>query len=831
MAFTHTLVRTLAVATIPIALAAQANPGRGASANLVQEVRTALGRGQTEEARRAIEASQAAANAKDLATALVDMFEGRDDQARTRLQALVERKAGPDATLELGLLEMRRGRRQEGERLLAPLVANRTFNGPDDYYRLARAALPMGEYLLANDAYQRIADVKRADVQAEWGDLFFEKHKYGEAATSYKLALSADPAWVPAQLGMSRALSFEDPKTANAILDEVKKSAPRHPDVWLLAAERHLMEDDVAAAKADLDRVAELRPGSLEEAAMRGAIAYVEGRTADIDAAIARVNAVNPRSARGYLAVGEAAALKYRFADAASFARKAIEIDPDEQRGYADLGLYLLRTGDEAEARQRLERAWALDNTDVVTKNLLDMLDRLDKFQVVEHGPFIFKFPAAEAGALGAYALPLATEAYELFQKRYGFTPKGPILVEIFGVHDDFAVRTMGLMGLEGALGACFGRVVTMDSPRARPPGDFSWQATLWHELGHVFSLQLSEYRVPRWLTEGISVFEEHRRQPAWGRELTLQYAAALSRGQTFGVKGLPSAFKRIESLAMAYFEASLVVEHLVELNGDAGLQTLLRAYAERATDTEAFARAFGKSVDDVEASFKAFVTKRYGELAKAMAEPSSRPNPDDLAALRALAASSPSNFLVQNTLGRTLFKLGDLNGAKAALTRAAELAPQASGDDSPRALLASIAERQGDPTAKRRELRALLTFDHTNVDAARELAKLAAAAKATEDEDFALRLVADLDPFDPEAHGALGRRLMAKGDHAAALIEFQAAVAVGPPNLAEAHSDVAEAALKLGRKDEAKRAAILALKQAPTFARAQDLLLEAIGR
>ena len=71
----------------------------------------------------------------------------------------------------------------------------------------------------------------------------------------------------------------------------------------------------------------------------------------------------------------------------------------------------------------------------------------------------------------------------------------------------------------------------------------------------------------------------------------------------------------------------------------------------------------------------------------------------------------------------------------------------------------------------------------------------------------------------------------MTKGDHAAALIEFQAAVAVGPPNLAEAHSDVAEAALKLGRKDEAKRAAILALKQAPTFARAQDLLLEAIGR
>ena len=47
------------------------------------------------------------------------------------------------------------------------------------------------------------------------------------------------------------------------------------------------------------------------------------------------------------------------------------------------------------------------------------------------------------------------------------------------------------------ALGACFGRVVTLDSPRARPPGDFSWGETLWHEMAHVITLQLSRQRVP----------------------------------------------------------------------------------------------------------------------------------------------------------------------------------------------------------------------------------------------------------------------------------------------------------------------------------------------
>ncbi len=113
----------------------------------------------------------------------------------------------------------------------------------------------------------------------------------------------------------------------------------------------------------------------------------------------------------------------------------------------------------------------------------------------------------------------------------------------------------------------------------ARPPGDFSWQATLWHELAHVFTLQLSDYRVPRWLTEGMSAYEEHRRQPAWGRELTLEFAARLSKDDTFELKKLTDSF-RTPDIALAYFEASLVVEHLEAEHGVAGLRTLLLAYA-----------------------------------------------------------------------------------------------------------------------------------------------------------------------------------------------------------------------------------------------------------
>jgi tetratricopeptide (TPR) repeat protein len=154
-----------------------------------------------------------------------------------------------------------------------------------------------------------------------------------------------------------------------------------------------------------------------------------------------------------------------------------------------------------------------------------------------------------------------------------------------------------------------------------------------------------------------------------------------------------------------------------------------------------------------------------------------------------------------------------------------------ATGDGSPHALLSQIYLKRGDEARARKELRALLAFDHTNVNAARRLVELANGAGAIDDEDFALRLVADLDPFESVMHTKLGKRELVKNDNAAALVEFQAALATNPANPADAHADAAEAYLKLGRKEEAKRQALEALKRAPTFARAQDLLLAALGR
>ena len=84
-----------------------------------------------------------------------------------------------------------------------------------------------------------------------------------------------------------------------------------------------------------------------------------------------------------------------------------------------------------------------------------------------------------------------------------------------------------------------------------------------------------------------------------------------------------------------------------------------------------------------------------------------------------------------------------------------------------------------------------------------------------------------EIDPFDAGAHSTLGELALARGDVALAIRELQTAVDAGPPNPAEALTSLAEATLKTGGREAAKRQLIRALEAAPRYERAQELLLQ----
>jgi tetratricopeptide (TPR) repeat protein len=201
-----------------------------------------------------------------------------------------------------------------------------------------------------------------------------------------------------------------------------------------------------------------------------------------------------------------------------------------------------------------------------------------------------------------------------------------------------------------------------------------------------------------------------------------------------------------------------------------------------------------------------------------------------DLAALRLAAASQPDSFQAQLALGAALAAQGD-RAAFEPLEKAAALVPMAIGENSPHALMGRLAEQLGDTARAIKAYLTLLQHDHTAIEPARRLAALAAKAQNEAALAVAHERIVELDPFDPQGHTGLGRMALKRGNAVTAMREFRVALSVGPPDRAAAHCDLGESYLLAGRLADAKREVLAALEIAPSFERAQDLLLKIVER
>src|SRR5262249_15395782 len=255
--------------------------------------------------------------------------------------------------------------------------------------------------------------------------------------------------------------------------------------------------------------------------------------------------------------------------------------------------------------------------------------------------------------------------------------------------------------------------------------GEFQWEATLWHELAHVITLQMSNQRLPRWLSEGISEYEEKRARPEWGREMDMEFASLLNRGETLKLKDLNAAFTSPKTISLAYFQASLLVEHIVNAYGERGLVATIRAFTQGGDMDTTLKNALGTDMEGMQAGFDQTVERMFGAMRRALAVPE---GVDDLLkapaeTLRTLAPEDPRSYPVQVALGRALRRQGAIDEAEQAYERAAALVPTARGKGSPHEELAAIALERKDTARAINELTALVANDFNNVEAARQLA------------------------------------------------------------------------------------------------------------
>jgi tetratricopeptide (TPR) repeat protein len=406
------------------------------------------------------------------------------------------------------------------------------------------------------------------------------------------------------------------------------------------------------------------------------------------------------------------------------------------------------------------------------------------------------------------------------------------VLVEIFPDQKDFAVRTFGIPENHGFLGVCFGSVVTANSPASRPGQHFNWEAMLWHEFCHVVTLQLTRNKMPRWLSEGISVYEERQANPAWGERLIPRYREMILGGELTPVSKLSAAFLTPKSgvhLQFAYYESSLVVQFLAEQFGFEKLAAILGDLGNGTT--------INKAIDNHTAPM-AKIEKNFAAFAKQTAEqmapgldwekpsletqlPSAGEN-----AWTIWAAARPKNFWVMTRKAQNLMEDKEWSKAKTVLEQLVELYPGFTGPDSAYRMLAAAHRALGETNEERQVLGRFAERDSDATDAYQRLMDLAAEAQDWPAVVQNARRYLAVNPLVVPPYRLLAQASEQTGETQAAISAYRSLLQLDPPNPAEVHFKLARQLQRAG-DSSAKQHVLQALEEAPRYRDALRLLLE----
>jgi tetratricopeptide (TPR) repeat protein len=696
--------------------------------------------------------------------------------------------------------------RKHGRRAEARSCFEGLTRSSDAYVR-AEGFWGLEEWSQANEQFRLAMQPanSKALYRVRWGMLLHERFNDPEAADLFREALAREPSNAEAYVGLAIvSLNGFDGK-ALVYLAKAIELEPKSPEPHALMADLALKSDERDLAAAEADKAIAVQTDCLDAMATHAAIELLADRSPD--AWFAKIHTVNPSYGEGYAHVARQLELHYRYEDAVTYYRKAIEADPHLWAAHSALGVELMRLGKEDEPRQELELSYNNGYRDAATVNSLRLLDSYKNFETIRDGTTILKLNKSEAELLRPY---MQTELHTIlatYEKKYNMKLPGPVQVEVYPNHEDFAVRTLGMPGL-GALGVTFGEVVAMDSPSARKPGEFNWGVTLWHEMSHVFILSATNHRVPRWFTEGLAVHEEGERSSEWKDRATPEVLVAIREKKLLPIAKLDRGFVYPEypsQVLVSYFQAGSICDFIKEKWGDEKLLGMVHSYAKLQTTPQAIKDNLGLSAEDFDKLYLAWIDKNYGKEAVHLDEWREK--------LKALVLATErkqyDEVLAQGPPVVAMYP---------------EYVDAANAYE----LMADAFKAKGDSKS---EMAVLAAYEHQGgqmPDVLERLAALEEAAGQSVPATATLERLNYVCPVKDEAlHRQLGELLYAQKQYEGAIHEYSALVASNPVDKAGAQFSLAEAYYAANKKDKAEECVLAALEVAPGYRPAQKLLLE----
>lgn len=675
------------------------------------------------------------------------------------------------------------------------------------------------------DAAKRRDPASREPILAS-GQLALTKGDYELAAKTFRDGLKKFPDDPDFNFGLAQAFASSDRLAMIAAVEQVLEVNTNHVPSFLLLVDHLVDGEEYKAATETLETILKVNPHEPKAWAYKAVIAHLQNEPEA--EATARTRALAPWKTNPEVdqLIGRKLSQKYRFAEGAEHQRRALAFDPKFLPARIQLAQDLLRLGQEEEGWRLAAEVHDDDGYDVTAFNLLNLQDAMAKFATLTNATFVVRMATNEAVIYGERVLSLLERARTTLTAKYGMTLQPPIIVEIFPKQKDFGVRTFGMPDNPGYLGVCFGSVITANSPASQAAHPASWEAVLWHEFCHVITLQLTKNKMPRWLSEGISVYEELQADPTWGQGMTPRYREMILGKEFTPLSELSAAFlapKTEMHLQFAYFESYLAVEFLVK---KFGIDALKKILVELGTGTEinAAISKHTEPMESLEKDFTAFAKERAEKLAPELNF--KKPALEGLAKLELELGAESKNYHTLLQLAREALRKKEWEQARAPLERLIKLFPAQRGSDNAYTILAEVHRRLGQTNDERAVLTRLTGLESDVVDAFQRLMELNRdmrdwGAVATNAERYiAVNPLVELPyRYLAEASEALGRREPAIG-------AYRTLLQLDPPDPAGTHFKLARL-LHAGHDPAAKRHLLQALEEAPRYRDAHRLLLK----
>ncbi len=661
-------------------------------------------------------------------------------------------------------------------------------------------------YKSANDLFRDAVKAKPKDpaLRVRWGYLYWDHWQPSTAGDLFQEALEIDEKYAPAVIGMAELAAEGYSNRAVEFAKHALELDPKAFEAEEVLARVALEDNNEAKAREEAKKAVDLSPDALDAMAILATIDWLDDKK---DSPwLAKILKVNPNYGEAYDIAGHYFVINRRYEEGIVLYRKALELDPQLQKARAALGLNLMRLGREDEARAQLEQSWNAGYQPTETKNTLMLMDKYKDYDTFRTPTTVLRLGKKESALLRPYFQAELDRALATYEKKYKYKLPGPVQLEVYPNHPDFEVRTMGMPGL-GALGVTFDSVVAMDSPDSRKPGTFHWASTLWHELSHVYVLNMTKSRVPRWFTEGLAVYEETAISPDWGDRLDPDAIESIKTKKLLPISDIDRGFIHPTypaQVIVSYYQAGKICNFIQQKWGYDKLIDMVHDYAALKTTPEVIEQEFKMKPEEFDRQFIAWIEAQTKQTVDGFDEWKKT-----VKRMSELAKEKQWDDVIRQGL------------------RIRDLYPDYVEAASVYEFLADAYEAKGEKEKQMGELARYSRVGGRNPITLKELAALQTAAGKKADAAATLERINLIYPKDEDLHKRLGALYLDLNNPSGAVREFQALVGMPPVDPAGAHYELARALKLANRTEEAKDEVLSALEAAPNFKPAQRLLLE----